>query len=393
MKNKKYIVVLASIVLMLIVGTMFLWSLFNAPIIQTRGWTKTSVVFTFSIMLFFFSIATMIGGFLQDRIGPRVITTIGSILYGVGVLLSGSATEIWQLYIYYGLIAGIGGGFIYVAPVATCVKYFPNNKGLITGISTSAFGFAGIVFKPVVLGYLNNLGVKTAFLYLGIIYLVVAIISSQFLFNPNNLRIEVSNEDSDIEKHKSPKQVLKDKRFYILAIIYMLGASTCLTIIGLAKDIGVDFVKLSVETAANAVVIIALFNALSRIFWGILSDKIGNEKSFIIIYILMTISMAYPIFCRLTNITFSIDLIIMATSFGGMLTVIPTITSEYYGTKHLGVNYGMLFVIYGIGALIGPIIATIININIMFIISTFECIIAVILCFILFKIKNKIVIR
>ncbi|MGG7077268.1 L-lactate MFS transporter [Clostridium sardiniense] len=378
-KSRGIRVVIASLAIQLVMGTIFMWSLFNIPFAEKFGWDKSSIVFTFSVMIFFFTFSAIFGGRLQDKYGPRKIATIGSILFGAGVILSSTASEVWQLYLYYGVIAGIGAGFVYVCPVATCVKWFPDKRGLVTGLAVSAFGLSALVFKPIAIHFINVASVPGVFLYLGIIYTILAIIPAQFLSLPDE-DVEANNKNTTNDKNEiniTPKEMLSHGKFYVLAMMYLFGGTACLTVIGLARDIGVELANITPEAAANAVAVISLFNAGGRLFWGMISDKLGIEKSAGIIYIIMTLSMAYTAFGDLSGNKYFIVLGFMAISYGGMLTIFPTIMAAYYGTKNFGVNYGIIFAIYGLGAVIGPMTATAIGLKLTFIASTILCFIAV----------------
>lgn len=378
-KSRGIIVVIASLAIQLVMGTIFMWSLFNIPFTEKFGWDKSSIVFTFSVMIFFFTFSAIFGGRLQDKYGPRKIATIGSILFGAGVILSSTASEVWQLYLYYGVIAGIGAGFVYVCPVATCVKWFPDKRGLVTGLAVSAFGLSALVFKPIAIHFINVASVPGVFLYLGVIYTILAIIPAQFLSLPDE-EGEANNKNTTNDKDEiniTPKEMLSHGKFYVLAMMYLFGGTACLTVIGLARDIGVELANITPEAAANAVAVISLFNAGGRLFWGMVSDKLGIEKSAGIIYIIMTVSMAYTAFGDLSGNKYFIVLGFMAISYGGMLTIFPTIMAAYYGTKNFGVNYGIIFAIYGLGAVIGPMTATAIGLKLTFIASTILCFIAV----------------
>ncbi|MBY0754204.1 OFA family MFS transporter [Clostridium sardiniense] len=390
-KSRGIIVVIASLAIQLVMGTIFMWSLFNIPFTEKFGWDKSSIVFTFSVMIFFFTFSAIFGGRLQDKYGPRKIATIGSILFGAGVILSSTASEVWQLYLYYGVIAGIGAGFVYVCPVATCVKWFPDKRGLVTGLAVSAFGLSALVFKPIAIHFINVASVPGVFLYLGIIYTILAIIPAQFLSLPDE-EVEANNKNTTNDKDEiniTPKEMLSHGKFYVLAMMYLFGGTACLTVIGLARDIGVELANITPEAAANAVAVISLFNAGGRLFWGMISDKLGIEKSAGIIYIIMTVSMAYTAFGDLSGNKYFIVLGFMAISYGGMLTIFPTIMAAYYGTKNFGVNYGIIFAIYGLGAVIGPMTATAIGLKLTFIASTILCFIAVLGA--LYIYKNNIV--
>ncbi|SKC89750.1 L-lactate MFS transporter [Maledivibacter halophilus] len=359
--NKKAInrwfVVLGAVLLQMCIGAIYTWSLFNQPLMDKFNWESNEVVLTYSIAIFVFAFATIFSGRLQDKIGPRKIATIGAILYGGGLILASTATSIIQLYLYYGIIAGSGVGFAYVCPLSTCVKWFPEKKGFITGIAVGAFGLGSLVFKSLIEYFIENSGVSSAFLYLGIIYTALGLIGAQFLILPpteNSSPLESSN--TVVKQEFKVGEMIKTKSFYIIWIMYFFGCMSGLLVIGLAKDIGIQLAGLKASAAANAVAMIALFNAGGRLIWGTLSDKLGRIRVVTIMFIITAISMIIMSVTTLNYITFFASLAGIAFCFGGFLAVFPTITGEFFGIKNLGANYGIVYQAYGLAALAGPII-------------------------------------
>lgn len=360
LKNSNpWLVVLGAILIQICIGAVYSWSLFNEPLMARFGWSNNDVVFTFSIVIFMFAFTTIFSGRLQDKIGPKKVSLLGGIIYGLGLILTSTATTIVQLYIYYGVIAGIGIGFCYVCPLSTCIKWFPDKKGLITGVTVGAFGLGSLIFKTVIERLLIAVGVSQTFFYLGIIYLVLIILGSQFLKLPlkDELITSKKPEADDEKSNLTVKEMLKTKNFPMIWIMFLLGTMSGLLVIGLAKDIGVQLAGLSADTAANVVAIIALFNAGGRLIWGALSDKLGRMKVVLILFIVTSASMFYMSFGPLNLISFFIVSSSITFCFGGFLAVFPTITGELYGMKNLGANYGIVYQAYGISAVIGPIIA------------------------------------
>jgi OFA family oxalate/formate antiporter-like MFS transporter len=147
---KSYGVLMGAVLIQLCIGGIYTWSLFNQPLADAFGWNKSDVFLTYSIAIFVFAFATLFAGRLQDRFGPRLVATIGISLYSGGLMLTSLASELWQLYITYGIIAGAGVGFVYVCPLSTLVKWFPKRKGMITGVAVGAFGLGSLVFKSAI---------------------------------------------------------------------------------------------------------------------------------------------------------------------------------------------------------------------------------------------------
>ncbi len=385
MKNvtNRWSVVLGAVLLQLCTGSIYSWSLFNQPLVDKFGWEKTDIVLAFSIIVFVFAFVTIFSGRLQDKIGPRIVATIGGVLYGVGLMLASTATSLIQLYIYYGVIAGIGVGFVYVCPLSTCVKWFPEKKGFITGIAVGAFGLGSLVFKSVIQFLLHSKGVSQTFFYLGVIYITLSVIGAQFLKNPptnyNNTSIK---NTSNIGNNFTVLEMLKTRAFYLIWVMFLFGSMSGLLIIGNAKDIGIQLARLEPAVASNAVSAIALFNASGRLIWGTLSDKIGRIKVVFLMFTITSISMILLSVLSLNYITFFACVSGIAFCFGGFLAVFPIIIGDFYGTKNLGANYGILYQAYGISALVGPIVfAAVGGLKPTFIISAILTIICAIMTF------------
>jgi len=360
MNNKtinRWFVVLGAVLLQICIGAIYTWSLFNQPLMDEFGWEKSDTVLTYSIAIFVFAFSTIFSGRLQDKIGPRKVAIIGAILYGGGLMLASTADSLMQLYIYYGVIAGAGVGFAYVCPLSTCVKWFPEKKGFITGIAVGAFGLGSLVFKSIIQHFIANSGVSSTFFYLGIIYVVLGLTEAQFLIlPPAGYGSTVKNSNTAKENNFKVGEMIKTKSFYFIWVMYLFGCMSGLLVIGLAKDIGMQLAGLEASAAANAVAMIALFNASGRLIWGTLSDKLGRIRVVTMMFIITTISMITMSLVSLSYVIFFACLAGIAFCFGGFLAVFPTITGEFFGIKNLGANYGVVYQAYGAAALAGPII-------------------------------------
>lgn len=348
-------VVIGAILVQLCIGGVYTWSLFNQPLANAYGWETNSVYLAYSIVIFIFAFTTIISGRLQDKFGPRKIATIGIVLYSAGLMLTSTAESLWQLYLYYSLIAGVGIGFVYVCPLSTCVKWFPDKKGFITGIAVGAFGLGGFLFNSFIQTFIESVGVSRAFFYQGIIYMIIGLIGAQLLRKPKINTSEVSDKIIN-DNEFTVTQMIKTKSFYLIWVIYLTGTITGLLVIGLAKDIGMDVAGLAPAIAANAVALAAIFNALGRITWGILSDKLGRLRVISVMFGLTAVAVGLLSTITPNTWLFFSIVAIIAFCFGGFLAVIPPLTSDYYGIKNLGANYGLVYQGYGIAALVGPML-------------------------------------
>ncbi|MCM1989127.1 OFA family MFS transporter [Oceanirhabdus seepicola] len=354
----RWLVVLGAVLLQLCVGAIYSWSLFNQPLMDKFGWAKNEALLTFSIAIFVFAFTTIFSGRLQDKIGPRKVASIGGILYGAGLILASKATSIILLYISFGVLAGIGVGFVYVCPLSTCIKWFPEKKGFITGIAVGAFGLGSLVFKSIIQYLLVSKGVSEAFFYLGIIFVLIILLGAQLLIlPPEGYSTNTKNSINSIKENNfTVKEMMKTKVFYIIWVMYLFGCISGLLVIGLAKDIGIQLAGLEPAVAANSVAMISLFNAGGRLIWGTASDKLGRIKVVLFMFIITAICMIILSVIPLNFVIFFACLAGVSFCFGGFLSVLPTITGEFYGIKNLGSNYGLVYQAYGIAALVGPII-------------------------------------
>ncbi|OQY40121.1 MAG: hypothetical protein B6229_02400 [Spirochaetaceae bacterium 4572_7] len=352
--NHLYII-LGAVLLQLSLGSIYSWTLFNEAIHYKYGWEFSNIIITYSLTISVFAFTTMFSGRLLDKFGARKIATIGGILYGTGVMLTSRADTLLELYLYYGVIGGVGVGFAYVCPLATAIKWFPKRKGLVAGIVVGAFGLGSLLFKSIIESSLNEIGLSNTFFRLGFIYLILSVTGALLLSPPPKQKEELSNKTKNNKQHRV-RDMVKTKNFYLIWITYFLGCISGLLVIGSATEIGLVMAKVSFSQAAEAVVVIALFNATGRLFWGAISDKIGCKLSLFIMFIITTIAMFLLTILNLNVLSLYLLLAFVAFGFGGFLVVYPTITSEYFGIENLGQNYGVIYQAYGIAALFGPII-------------------------------------
>ncbi|OEF97550.1 L-lactate MFS transporter [Desulfuribacillus alkaliarsenatis] len=377
--RNRWSVVFGALLIQVCLGAVYAWSLFNKPLTEKFGWSTDDVVLTFSITIATFAAFTFFAGKLQDKIGPRLVAMGGGILLGVGLMLASTATSIYQLYFYYGVIGGAGIGAAYVCPIATCVKWFPDRPSLITGVAVAGFGAGGLLFKPIITYFIDTLGVMPAFFYLGLIYLIGITVGAQFLANPTeNCIPKKDNADTIIpKKDYSTKEMLKTPKFYVIWSVFFIGCMVGLMVISLAVDIGVNLAQISAEAAGNAIITIALLNAFGRIFWGSVADRFGFRNTLMIIYSLTAITITYMGYVSLTYFTFLVTTSIIGFFFGGFLALFPSKTAFHYGTKNLGTNYGLVYLAYGLSAFAGPILATRLGFINAFYISAVLCLLAV----------------
>ncbi|MGF7186931.1 OFA family oxalate/formate antiporter-like MFS transporter [Desulfitispora alkaliphila] len=359
-KYNRWKIIFSSVIIQLCLGAIYAWGVFLNPIMNEFGWLTTEVSLAFTIFLVSYAVATIVGGWWQDIAGPRIVATAGGVLLGTGYLLASFTTSLPWLYITYGFIGGFGVGIAYVCPIATCVKWFPDKRGLATGLAVAGFGAGAIVFAPIASKIIEIFSWRLAFSSLGIAFLILITLSAQLLQNPpagwkppvGNKKLTNSepNKSIDIELDA----MIKMPQFWLLWTMFSLGATSGLMVIGHLASYGTG-VGLTEAAAAIVVGLLAFFNGTGRVAWGLISDKIGREKT--LTYIMFILGSMVLIFTRITEF---LPLIIVASiigvSFGGILSVFPSITTEYFGSKNVGKNYGMMFTAYGVAGVIGPML-------------------------------------
>lgn len=396
----RWIVVCGAVLIQLCLGAVYAWSLYNTPIgAAFADWNSLPALFsiplagktigisgiagTFSIAIFTFAIFTIIAGKIQDKIGPRWVATVGGLLYGAGVILAGMMLKgadpsLAKLWLLYGVLGGAGIGIAYVCPLATCLKWFPDMRGLISGVAVAGFGAGSIIFKFVIAAMLvvpagasteaTLAAVSKAFMIPGIIYLIGVVLGAQLLqvpppgYKPEGWEPPAAAAGVAGGVDFTPGQMMSTFQFYVIWLMYLFGAMAGLMIISYANDIGLYMAGLYqdaslIAKAANAVVMIAIFNALGRVAWGTISDKIGRKITLTIIFVLAALAMFGLAKMQLGYGSFLGLCSVIGICFGGFLAVFPSLATEYYGTANVGTNYGIIFVAYGIAAIVGPALA------------------------------------
>jgi OFA family oxalate/formate antiporter-like MFS transporter len=382
----RWFVVIGALLIQIALGAVYIWSVFKKPLMDLFKWDGAATSLTYSITILMFAIGTIIFGKVQDKIGPKKVATIGGIMLAIGLILSSMTTSVTWLYISFGVIGGLGIGAGYVCPLATCVKWFPDKKGLITGLAVAGFGGGALVFTPIAKAFITSFGILKTFTYLGIIFGICVIVGAQFLKNPPaGYKPAGWNPPEPVSGGKaggadfSTSQMMKTGQFYLIWISYLFGAAAGLMIIGQALPIATAQ-GLDAALAVSAVMIVSVFNSLGRLLWGTISDKLGRIKTLVVIFIICGITMICLKFFVGTMILVGVSLV--GFCFGGFLALYPSLTADYFGTKFLGMNYGTVFLSYGIAGVAGPMLYDLMKSPVAGQLSSMPFIISGILCFV-----------
>ncbi|MDA0148210.1 L-lactate MFS transporter [Vibrio sp. LaRot3] len=357
--DKAMRILLAGFCINLCLGILYAWSVFNKALVTESGWSAAEASAPYATATITFSICLLVAGILQDRMGPRLILILGTVLTGLGMIASGFVNTPMMLNITFGVITGAGIGFGYACLSPSAMKWFhPSKKGMVNGLIAAGFGLAAIYLAPVTSALIDSMGIQTSFLVLGVGILAIAVPLAATINNPP---ADYTPAEPKVKEGQAPKAVkksadiswktmLKTPQFYSLWIMYAFAASVGLMIIGNITTIA--SVQASLPNAVYLASILAIFNSGGRVAAGMLADKIGGVRTLLLAFVLQGINMA--LFATFdSEFTLIIGTAIAAVGYGTLLAVFPTLTAEFYGLKNYGTNYGVLYTAWGIGGAIG----------------------------------------
>ncbi len=354
--KNKYLVLIGALLAQVTIAGLYAWSIFGTAIQSERGWGANQILLTYALAQFVFAFSTLFSGRLVDKKGPRPALIIGGLLYGGGLILSSFATSPLMLYLTYGVLTGAGVGFVYVCPLSTLIKWFPKNKGMITGLSVSVFGGGSIIFKEVISKFLVGSDVSGAFFKLGLLSVVLILIGAIFTNNPEGFEKKATEKG---EGDYTTAEMVKTPKFLKTWFMYWLAVIPGLLVLGAAKNIGIEVAGLDGVTAAGIISILAVSNAGSRLVSGTLSDKFGTLNVLKAVFIITIISLLSLSFLGDTKAMFYLGVIGVAIGYGGFLALFPTFTNQEFGSFRYASNYGVIYQAYGLAALSGIFIKTV----------------------------------
>ncbi len=361
-KSTGWIITSAALGINLLLGLLYAWSVFKKALVAEWGWNDVTASLPFTVSAAIFAFMMIFAGRAQDKYGPRVISMLGGIMFGTGLILSGFSTNPAIIVLTFGVIGGIGIGLGYSATTPCAIKWFHSSKkGVISGIVVSGVGLAPVYIAPLTAYFLKLYGIQQTFIILGVIALVAILLFSLILRNPaadfipGTPAAHKSNAPAAINSGWS--EMLKTKQFYLLWFIYLLSATAGLMLI--AHMASIAGTQADWKAGFILVVVLSAFNALGRILIGFLSDKIGRKTTIIVVLLLQSVNMF--LFSWFQTIPLLITgAAIAGLAYGSLFSLMPSITADFFGVKNLGVNYGLVFTGWGIAAIIGPILGGIV---------------------------------
>lgn len=354
--------VVGGVLLNLALGSLYAWSVFVLPLEREFGWNREQTSWVFTVAIVAFAAAFVVAGRLQDARGPRLCAFIGATLLSAGFALASFTTSLLFLYITFGILVGIGGAFGYAAPTPVASKWFPDKRGLVIGLMVAGFGAGSAIFGPVASALVDAYGWRLAFRILGALFFVMGLIGASFLKNPpDGYR---PHGWSPVPTPGGPRggrdvpssDMLRTRTFYALWVAYCLGTTaglmTISQLVPFARAAG-----LSASAATFAITVGAVGNAGGRILSGWLSDTLGRLTTLRIMILASAVATPALFVWRSDIVLFYPLVAAVYWCYGTQLSLFPSTTADLYGTKHLGLNYGLLFTAWGIAGIVGPFIA------------------------------------
>jgi MFS family permease len=395
MARNRWIIAVAGTVAMACLGTVYSWSLFTQPLIASFGWSNSATTWNFALAIFFLGVGAIIGGRWQDRRGPRAVAVTGALLWGLGNVLAGLGTArlgaVW-MYLTYGVIGGLGLGIGYVTPVAAVTKWFPEKRGLGSGMVVMGFGLGAFFYNNIlklipafgaaareagqVLAAKAGTGgtaaamspasvhtIMSTFVVSGIVFAVLGGLCASFVRNPTTAPVTAAPGPAAVaaaQRDYPPSEALRTPQFWSLWMMLFLNVTAGILFISNAVPIMRELTGASPGVAVAIYGFIALFNGLGRFFWGAVSDRIGRNGAYLLIYgtqvvIFFVVGGIHSL--PLVTILFAIVLL----DYGGGFGTMPSFTADYFGTKYMGVNYGWILLAWGVGGIVGPIFVAVVK--------------------------------
>ncbi len=379
------LVVVGALLIQLCLGAIYAWSVFTPELQKAPfNFTSTQTQIIFSVSLATFAIVMVLAGRWQAQSGPRIVALTGGAVLGAGYILAGLfGQSFWTQVLFIGVVGGAGIGLAYVCPIAVGVKWYPDKKGLITGLGVAGFGFGALIWVYLAGNWghlLESLGVLKVFLIYGVIFAVAVIAGSTWMVNPPEgyapkgwkaPKPAGKGKGKDVVKvDYMPNEMLHMPQFYAIWGMFIFSSMAGLMTIGNIKLFGIDALQaragLTAEAASLAAgtamaVFYSLANGIGRIVWGMVADKIGYKLSLVIMCAVQGVVMLLFYLLGGNQFLLYLAATLIGFNFGGNFALFPLATSDMFGAKNLGRNYGWVFTAYGVGGIVGPIMAGILR--------------------------------
>lgn len=363
----RWLIALAGIVMQVCLGTVYGWSVFTKPLMASHNWSNSDVTLTFTIAIGCLAIASAVGGYILDTKGARIVATLGGILFGLGTIVTGYGDQIGSLkviYIGYGLICGLGLGFGYITPIATLVKWFPDKRGLITGLAVMGFGLGSLILTVLSPVMIASMGTAMTFYIFGIVFLVTVTAAAQLMVEPPPGYVPIGWRPplgSKVAAGMTLWDAVGSKYFYLLWAMLFLNITAGIALISQASPMAQDLMPITMNTTekakqAGAILgVFAIVNGIGRLFWASASDKIGRRTVFFILFATQAAAF-YFLASTKDLLIFTVICSYIYACYGGGFATMPAYAADIFGTKYVGRIYGWLLTAWGAAGVMGPML-------------------------------------
>ena len=362
LQTNRWSIAVAGVIIQIALGAVYAWSVFRIPLTKAFGWTISQVTLAFTIAILTLGFASFVGGVWMRRSGPRAVAIAAGIFYGVGIFLASfSGGHLYWLYFSYGLLGGIGLGLGYIVPVATLVKWFPDRRGMITGIAVAGFGAGALITAPIASRLIVSVGVLRTFAILGIVYFFAVTIPALFMKDPPpNYRPAGWTPSASQQKQRSAKtctlpEALRTWQWYGLWALLFLNTSAGISIISQAAAMTQEITRVTAVVAAGLVGIISIANGSGRFLWAWFSDLVGRRAVFFSMFIIQAI--LFSLLPRIQSFAaFSVVCFVILLCYGGGFGTMPAFAADYFGAENVGSIYGLMLTAWGFAGVFGPML-------------------------------------
>ena len=360
MKNR-WLIATSAVGIHICIGSVYAWSVLTKPIMAELGVSLKETQWTFSLAILFLGLsAAFLGGWVE-KYGPRKSGLAATFFFCTGMFGTGFAVHLKSLpllYLFYGVIGGIGLGIGYITPVSTLVKWFPEKRGFATGVAIMGFGLASLLAAPLIQFFLQNQGLIATFIMLGFLYLLIMIPSALYLAPPQNTQkaVDGSGNHSSIARTTGTTASAAMKTWQFWTLWWMLFTNiTCgIGLLSVASPMAQETAKMSPLTAATMVGIIGLINGLGRLFWASISDYLGRANTYISFFIIQ--GFAFLCLSQTTDsILFQFLVYLIISCYGGGFSTIPAFLSDLFGTRELSAIHGKILTAWAAAGVVGPL--------------------------------------
>lgn len=363
MNKNRWFIALSAIAIHLSIGGAYAYSVYKNPITQQMGWTETKVTIAFTIMMGLAGFAAALFGSFVEKQGPRRSAMLAAVLFGLGQAGAGVAIIFDSVVLYwltYGLLSGLGMGIGYIAPVSTLVKWFPDRRGLATGMAVLGFGAGALITAPVATKLMAEFGISSTYFILGASYFTFMMLGALYIAPPieeGALTVQKYATKGRALAQMSARQAVRTRQFWMLWSMHLINVTAGLMMISVASPMAQEVVGLSVAGAATMVGLMGLFNGGGRLIWAAASDYMGRHNVFVIFFVIQLIAfMTLPVTTNI--IVFQLLIFLVVSCYGGGFSNLPAFASDLFGTKQLGVIHGYLLTTWSLGGGFGPLIVS-----------------------------------